>query len=154
MNCFPKLPVVIVLDVFFFLQNSVSLYINVATICEWCEQMLGIPVLFRGLKLLSYPCEEPLPFVRDFKDFSCVRVNSWTGLIIFPVIFLMKTMLLTDFKVLSVRQKQRWFSKILCCAFLWSGQGFNAWSDKNSSKTTAGSSWWSFLPSYKTRNWK
>lgn len=47
---------------FFFLHSTVSLYINVATICEWCEQMLGIPVLCRGLKLPSYPCKEPLPF--------------------------------------------------------------------------------------------
>lgn len=64
---------------FFFLLIVFLLYINVATICEWYEQMLGIPVLCRGLKLPSYPCY----FVRDFKDFSYVQVNSWTGLIIF-----------------------------------------------------------------------
>lgn len=69
---------------FFFFIIAFLLYINVATICEWYEQMLGIPVLCRGLKLPSYPCH----FMRDFKDFSYVQVNSWTGLIIFSCLFL------------------------------------------------------------------
>lgn len=135
---FSKLPGVIVLDVFFFLHNSVSLYINVATICEWCEQMLGIPVLCRGLKLPSYPCEEPLPFCERLQGLRLCssKLVDWHDnffLFVFKCCWLTLKFSLWD-------KSKVWFSQILCCTFLWSGQGFNAWSDKNSSKTAVGSS--------------
>lgn len=85
MNCFPRQPVVIVLDIFF----SPVIY-NVATICEQCEQMLGIPVLCIDFiaPLWHLPSSERLQGLQLCSD----KLADWPDSFFFLLLILKESM--------------------------------------------------------------